>query len=48
MRITDYFSNAATAGPLGLPSPVHASQPGDAEKLPLFPLTMSFKADGVA
>ncbi len=38
------YSAAATFWPSGLPSPVHASQPGDAAKLPLSPCVMSLQA----
>lgn len=36
-------SAEAIAEPTGVPKPVHASQPGPAENVPLFPLVMSWK-----
>jgi hypothetical protein len=40
--------SAATRDPFGLPSPVQASQPALAEKLPLLPSVMSRSAVGLA
>src|ERR1700709_889355 len=37
-----YFSAAATVAPFGLPSPVQASHPADASKLPLLPDVISW------
>ena len=37
--------SAMSLVPLGEPRPVHASQPGPAEKAPLFPETMSLNAE---
>ena len=43
---SNYATTPATLFPSGLPSPVHASHPCDAEKAPLFPCEMSCKALG--